>query len=164
MIKSNEVFRKLNGMPLREDAHDYELDLTPRLQPIDWKLGDWCICEMKIAQIVGIDRDTLLPNAISDADIRSWRADFTPSLFPLTLVNKSWAEALYALYRRLDDFTNLNFPDIHRYFCAKCVECLRAAPDQRGPIFAQVRKFTEDVEKLAKNKNSIVIDGVRVFK
>jgi hypothetical protein len=149
---------------------DYELDLekyqSEAIKNVNWKLGDWCICEMEIKQITQIDKDTLLPTTVSCGYFNTGCSDWTPHLFPLTLRNKTIA----AFYRRLYDelhkkCRNLNFPDLNRYFWSKCDECLSAKePDKVGKMCEEIQRFQESIISATDNALSTRIDGVEIFR
>ena len=148
---------------------DYELDQekyhSDASKNINWKLGDWCICEMEIKQITEIDKDTLLPISVCCGNFRTGCRDWTPHLFPLTLRNKNIAMYFRHLYDELHrKCRNLNFPDLNRYFWDKCNKCLSSEdPNEVRKLCDEIQKFQDDIIHAANTTLSTKIDGVEIF-
>lgn len=159
---------KISPLPYMEKTYSYALDADKQKQKQSekWKLGDWCICRMKIQQITEVDKDTLLPTTVSCGFISSGSRDWTPDLFPLTLRNKRIAYHFEYLYDELHKkYRNLNFPDLFAHFCNKCDECLAATSEQDvDRLFEEIRDFQVDVSQKAFEALSFEVNGVGIFK
>lgn len=150
------------SVPYTEESFTYELDIeksNPKL-PIDWKLGDFCICRMEVKQITGIDKESFLPCVVSCGYFRSSCPDWTPHLFPLTLKNKNIASFFYKLYRELHKYPGLNFSELFDYFCHKCEECITGYPEDVQKKCDEIRDFQiKVIERVHQS-----VDGVNIFR
>ncbi len=150
------------NVPYTEESYTYELDqekFDPKL-PINWKLGDFCICRMEVKQITGIDKESFLPCVVSCGYFRSSCSDWTPHLFPLTLKNKNIAAYFYKLYHELHKYRGLNFSDLFSYFCYKFEECIAANPEEVQKKCDEIREFQEKVIE----KVNGTLDGINIFR
>lgn len=155
-------------VPFTDTSYEYKMDNSKDVhQKVgEWKLGDWCICEMEIKQVTGVDRDTLVPQALSCGYFKSGCSDWTDRMFPLTLRNKNIATYFKNLYDELHKTNrNLNFPDLNRYFCDKCVETLNAKTEEETrKLCEEIRQFQESIIESCKDVMRKNVNGVALFR
>lgn len=155
-------------VPITENQYEYELDNKKDVHHKvgKWKLGDWCICEMEIKQVTGVDRDTFVPQTLSCGYFRSGCSDWTDYMFPLTLRNKNIASHFKHLYDELHKTNrNLNFPDLNRYFCSKCVEALSATTEEETKrLCDEITEFQKSIIESCQDVMKKHVNGVALFR
>lgn len=168
------------NVPYKDSIYSYELDYEKYHNNLNsesnknsfkfkyaksskWKLGDWCICDMQIKQIVAIDKEKLEPYTVSNGYINSGICFWKERLFPLTLRNKNIAEYFNKLYEELRKYKNLNLSILRQYFECKSIECMKGTQKDDQKRFSEIEVFQKEVIEAAKEQSQKRIDGLLIF-
>lgn len=126
-----------------------------------WKVGDWCIHDLNIGQILRLpDSDGSGYAEFSDGSF-STSGRLSDRFRPLTLQNKyiiEWFAAQYGYLHKIAGEGGFNYPDIHHHFENLAREAIDGEPECKAPF----DKATEFVRS-ARDYQPI-IQGVALFR
>jgi len=126
-----------------------------------YKKGDWFYHEFELYEAL---EDS---NANGRFDIHNGFIETVASeseCVPLTVRNKVISESFKSIYNKLREINNngLNYPDIHRHFEEKWLECCKEQNnDKIQEVYKQLERFVQDIKDRCGN---FMIDGVSILR
>jgi hypothetical protein len=127
---------------------------------MDWKVGDWCIFDLKIVQIKEFRGHGDIVE-VSDGSFCT-SGMLASRLRPLTLRGKriiEYFDYYYSDLRKIDGEAGFNYPDIARYFHQLALDAIDADEGAEQPIYDKAPAFLDQAKSYMP-----VIEGVALFR
>lgn len=131
---------------------------------MEYKKGDWCFHDYELVQILEVDGGRI--TEVSDGSFR--KCGNSLDVQPLSLRNNRLCD--YWTYyerelRKAEGRTNLNWPDIHRYFVDTWNQaCLTETNEGLVAIQDTLKKFVDTAIAEILGAKQKEIDGVGLFR
>lgn len=129
---------------------------------MDWKVGDWCIFDLRIGQIKRLGTEDEGYDEFSDGSIGT-SGRLADRFRPLTLRNKCTVEYFdyyYDKLRELNGEAGFNYPDISRHFNQLALDAIDEGEDGKQEI---PREKAQQFFQEARDYKP-VIQGVPLFR
>lgn len=135
---------------------------------MEWKQGDWCLCEHKLQQIKEVADDGRV-TGVSDGQFRMGSWDLRDRCFPLTLRNKNISDSFQYYHDKLHKEThhlNLNFPEFHRYTVDQWQKAINETDDDKCQQI--IRSFGDWIDAVinttTNSLEAIEVGGISLFR
>jgi len=128
-----------------------------------FKVGDFVFCEFKLQEINEMSLGMV--TSVHDGWFETGSNNLSDMCFPLTIRNKVISDSFSGFSNKIHEINNngLNYPDIHRYFVSRWMECCNGASDDKiKAIYSEIENFIKDIKE--KVSTDVSINGIRVFR
>lgn len=125
------------------------------------KVGDWGYHNFNLVQIKTITDGRI--TEITDGNFGT--AGSNLKLFPLNIRNKVISEEFTRNYRKINDISGLNYPDIFSYFVDRWEECCEDEVDLHVRlIYQKIYDFVNNIECLVDQRKITKVHDVDIFR